>query len=97
MGLAAHMVGQMYQPLSRTFRPIVLFVSIPHYITCLAKRKSFFQLFLFFFSMAVCVTSCAMLHHAAHFFCQEKNTLRASREIPYNGAPRLIGESPMVR
>ena len=31
------------------------------------------------------------------FFCQEKNTLRASREIPYNGAPRLIGESPMVR
>ena len=84
MGLAAHMVGQMYQPLSRTVRPVVLFVPIPHYITCLAKRKSFFQLFLFFFSMAVCVTSCAMLHHAARFFVKKK--------IPY----ALVGESPTM-
>ena len=61
------------------------------------ETQEFFSIvFVFFQHDSMCyimrnVTPCGT------FFCQEKNTLRASREIPYNGAPRLIGESPMVR
>jgi hypothetical protein len=53
----------------------------------LRNARVFSIVFVFFQRGNVCYTV-LYVTPCGTFFCQEKNTLRASRGIPYNGAPR---------